>query len=105
MAAVLLYLLVDAIVSVPYRSWIKRRRPDVESQAKARGETDRDQEWRGGTHQLKIRPRNQGHPKALAESLLVDGGPIANIQLVEVPTKNSVVIMKDAKVYKNIASR
>jgi hypothetical protein len=44
MAAVLLYLLVDAIVSVPYRSWIKRRRPDVESQAKARGETDRDQE-------------------------------------------------------------
>lgn len=30
MAAVLLYLLVDAIVSIPYHLWIRRRQPDFE---------------------------------------------------------------------------
>jgi imidazolonepropionase-like amidohydrolase len=38
---------------------------------------------------------------ALADLLLVDGDPIANIKLVEDPAKNLVVIMKDGKIYKN----
>jgi len=38
---------------------------------------------------------------ALADLLLVDGDPIANIQLVADPKKNFVVIMKDGKIYKN----
>jgi imidazolonepropionase-like amidohydrolase len=38
---------------------------------------------------------------ALADLLLVDGDPIANIKLIEDPGKNFVVIMKDGKVYKN----
>jgi len=42
---------------------------------------------------------------ALADLLLVDGDPIANINLVADPGKNFVVIMKDGKVYKNILSR
>ena len=39
---------------------------------------------------------------ALADLLLVDGDPIANIKLVEDPAKNFVVIMKDGKIYKNM---
>ena len=42
---------------------------------------------------------------ALADLLLVDGDPIANINLVADPDKNFVVIMKDGKVYKNTLSR
>jgi len=42
---------------------------------------------------------------ALADLLLVDGDPIANIQLVSDPTKNFVVIMKDGKIYKNSLSQ
>lgn len=38
---------------------------------------------------------------ALADMLLVDGDPIANIKLIEDPAKNFVVIMKDGMVYKN----
>jgi len=38
---------------------------------------------------------------ALADLLLVDGDPIANLKLVEDPAKNFVVIMKDGTVYKN----
>jgi imidazolonepropionase-like amidohydrolase len=38
---------------------------------------------------------------ALADLLLVDGDPIANITLVEDPARNFVVIMKDGKIYKN----
>jgi imidazolonepropionase-like amidohydrolase len=38
---------------------------------------------------------------ALADVLLVDGDPIANIKLIEDPAKNFVVIMKDGKVIKN----
>lgn len=38
---------------------------------------------------------------ALADLLLVDGDPIANINLVADPAKNFLVIMKDGKVYKN----
>src|SRR5262252_9181036 len=38
---------------------------------------------------------------ALADLLLVDGDPIANIRLIENPAKNFVVIMKDGKVFKN----
>lgn len=38
---------------------------------------------------------------ALADLLLVDGDPIANIKLIEDPAKNLLVIMKDGKVYKN----
>ena len=38
---------------------------------------------------------------ALADLLLVDGDPIANIKLVEDPAKNFVIIMKDGKIYKN----
>jgi imidazolonepropionase-like amidohydrolase len=39
---------------------------------------------------------------ALADLLLVDGDPIANITLLEDPVKSLVVIMKDGKIYKNI---
>jgi len=38
---------------------------------------------------------------ALADLLLVDGNPIADIKLVADPAKNFVVIMKDGKIYKN----
>jgi imidazolonepropionase-like amidohydrolase len=38
---------------------------------------------------------------ALADLLLVDGDPIANITLLEDPAKSLVVIMKDGKIYKN----
>lgn len=41
-------------------------------------------------------------PGALADLLLVDGDPIANIQLLADPTKNMLVIMKDGVIYKNI---
>ena len=41
---------------------------------------------------------------ALADLLLVDGDPIANIQLLADPKKNFIVIMKDGKVYKNITA-
>jgi imidazolonepropionase-like amidohydrolase len=42
---------------------------------------------------------------ALADVLVVDGDPLANIKLLEDPTKNLVVIMKDGKIYKNAVSR
>lgn len=38
---------------------------------------------------------------ALADLLLVDGDPIANIKLIDDPEKNFLVIMKDGKIYKN----
>jgi imidazolonepropionase-like amidohydrolase len=38
---------------------------------------------------------------ALADLLLVDGDPIANIKLIEDPAKNFAVIMKDGKIFKN----
>ena len=38
---------------------------------------------------------------ALADLLLVEGDPIANIRLIEDPERNFRVIMKDGKVYKN----
>lgn len=38
---------------------------------------------------------------ALADVLLVDGDPIANLELVADPDKNFKVIMKDGQVYKN----
>jgi imidazolonepropionase-like amidohydrolase len=38
---------------------------------------------------------------ALADLLLVDGDPLANIKLIEDPAKNLLVIMKDGKIYKN----
>ena len=38
---------------------------------------------------------------ALADLLLVDGNPIADIKLVADPAKNFLVIMKDGKIYKN----
>lgn len=39
---------------------------------------------------------------ALADLLLVNGDPIANLKLIEDPAKNFLVIMKDGKIYKNI---
>lgn len=39
---------------------------------------------------------------ALADLLLVNGDPLKNIQLIENPTENFTVIMKDGKVYKNL---
>jgi imidazolonepropionase-like amidohydrolase len=39
---------------------------------------------------------------ALADLLLVDGNPLGNIQVVEDPDKNFLVIMKDGAIYKNI---
>jgi imidazolonepropionase-like amidohydrolase len=38
---------------------------------------------------------------ALADLLLVDGDPVANIKLIEDPAKNFVLIMKDGRIYKN----
>jgi imidazolonepropionase-like amidohydrolase len=38
---------------------------------------------------------------ALADLLLMDGGPLANIGLIEDPAKNFLVIMKDGKLHKN----
>jgi imidazolonepropionase-like amidohydrolase len=38
---------------------------------------------------------------ALADLLLVDGDPLARLELVADPARNFVVIMKDGKVYKN----
>jgi imidazolonepropionase-like amidohydrolase len=38
---------------------------------------------------------------ALADLVLVDGDPIADIQLIADPAKNFLVIMKDGKIYKN----
>ncbi len=39
---------------------------------------------------------------ALADLLLVDGDPLANIDLLADPAKNVLVIMKDGKVCKNL---
>lgn len=38
---------------------------------------------------------------ALADLLLVDGDPLADIRLLEDPARNLVVIMKDGRIYKN----
>ena len=38
---------------------------------------------------------------ALADLLVVDGDPLANIKLVEDPDNSFVVIMKDGKIHKN----
>jgi imidazolonepropionase-like amidohydrolase len=42
---------------------------------------------------------------ALADLLLVNGDPIANLDLIADPAKNMVVIMKDGKIYKNILGK
>jgi imidazolonepropionase-like amidohydrolase len=42
---------------------------------------------------------------ALADLLLVDGDPIANIELMKQPAANLVVIMKDGKIFKNALTR
>jgi imidazolonepropionase-like amidohydrolase len=42
---------------------------------------------------------------ALADLLLVDGDPVADIKLLEDPAKNLLVIMKDGRIYKNTAAR
>ena len=42
---------------------------------------------------------------ALADLLLVDGNPIADIKLIVDPAKNFLVIMKDGKIYKNTLPR
>jgi imidazolonepropionase-like amidohydrolase len=42
---------------------------------------------------------------ALADLLLVDGDPTANIKLIENPDKNLLVIMKDGQIYKNSLSK
>jgi imidazolonepropionase-like amidohydrolase len=39
---------------------------------------------------------------ALADLLLVDGDPLTNIQLLEDPGRNLVVIVKDGKILKNL---
>ena len=41
---------------------------------------------------------------ALADLLLVDGDPLANLKLIEDPDQNFVVIMKDGKLHKNLLS-
>jgi imidazolonepropionase-like amidohydrolase len=42
---------------------------------------------------------------ALADLLLIDGDPIANITLIADPEKNLLVIMKDGKVHKNTLAK
>jgi len=41
---------------------------------------------------------------ALADLLLVEGNPLADINLVADPAKKFVLIMKDGKIYKNTLS-
>lgn len=41
---------------------------------------------------------------ALADLLLVNGNPLENIQLIENPSQNFAIIMKDGKLYKNLLS-
>lgn len=41
---------------------------------------------------------------ALADLLLVDGDPLADIALIEDPGRNFVVIMKDGRIYKNLTA-
>ena len=48
--------------------------------------------------------KRQVEEGALADLLLVDGDPIANINLVAGPDKNFVVIMKDGTICKNTLS-
>ena len=38
---------------------------------------------------------------ALADLIIVDGNPLADIELIANPSKNFVVIMKDGVIYKN----
>ena len=40
---------------------------------------------------------------ALADLLLVDGNPLENLSLIADPERNFIVIMKDGKLYKNLA--
>ncbi len=42
---------------------------------------------------------------AFADLLLVDGDPLANIQLIADPNKNFVIIMKDGKIFKDTLPR
>jgi imidazolonepropionase-like amidohydrolase len=42
---------------------------------------------------------------ALADLVLVDGNPLENIKLIEDPSRNFVVIMKDGGIYKNLLSK
>jgi len=42
---------------------------------------------------------------ALADLVLVDGNPLENIKLIEDPSRNFVVIMKDGRIYKNLLSK
>jgi imidazolonepropionase-like amidohydrolase len=42
---------------------------------------------------------------ALADLLVVDGDPTENINLIENPAKNFVIIMKDGKIYKDALNR
>jgi imidazolonepropionase-like amidohydrolase len=39
---------------------------------------------------------------ALADLLLVDGNPLADVKLLETPEKNLLVIMKDGKIHKDM---
>ena len=41
-------------------------------------------------------------PGAYADLLLVNGNPLENLELLEDPDSNLVVIMKDGVIYKNI---
>jgi isopentenyl diphosphate isomerase/L-lactate dehydrogenase-like FMN-dependent dehydrogenase len=49
---------------------------------------------------LMVDPLEEG---ALADLLLVDGNPLADIKLIEDPAKNFLLIMKDGRVYKDLA--
>ena len=42
---------------------------------------------------------------ALADLLLVDGNPLEDLNLIENPDRNFLVIMKDGKIYKNTVPR
>jgi imidazolonepropionase-like amidohydrolase len=42
---------------------------------------------------------------AFADLILVDGNPIENIKLIEDPSKNFLVIMKDGRIHKNLLAK
>ena len=65
--------------------------------------------WRRARHFVALSGERNPYPGrlgvveqgALADLLLVDGDPIADIKLIEDPQKNFLVIMKDGKIFKN----
>jgi imidazolonepropionase-like amidohydrolase len=77
--------------------------PTLAAHAAALPPEGADRSPRSGPSAREVQPGELGvvKPGALADLLLVDGDPLARLELVADPARNFVVIMKDGKVYKN----